>query len=111
MSIEEFIKLSEVHAATGYGNPASVAIGNNAADKMKSIATHFGNTDRVNELLALINHESAGSWVAYSVAELECISSEQRETCISKIQGIASGSSIDSAGAEHWLKDRGHGNI
>jgi len=59
-------------------------------------------------LLGLITHSIAGSWVAFSVADLTGISTDQKERCISKIKNIAVGSSVNSMGAEYWLKERGY---
>jgi len=107
-TIEKFIELAELHADTDYGNPASVNKANDAAEAMKHIIFEFHKLGRIEELLSLIDHSTAGSWIAFTVAELIGISTKQKELCISKIKSLAVSSSFDSTGAEYWLKERGY---
>lgn len=108
--IEEFLEFSGVHASTEYGNPSSVKAGNNAVDSMRSIATRMVESGRTEELLELLDNEVAGAWVAFTVAEFPQVTKEQRGRCLKLIQSIAAGDSVDSMGAEIWLKERGHGH-
>ncbi len=106
--IEVFLKFSQVHASTEYGNPSSVKAGNKAADSMRSIVTRLIEAGRTEELLELLDNEVAGSWVAFTVAEFPHITKEQKGRCLRLIQSIAAGDNVDSMGAEMWLKERGH---
>jgi hypothetical protein len=108
--IEDFIDLAKVHAGTDYSNAASVTKANAAVELMNLMAVEFNESGRTEEFLGLVSHPTAGAWVAFSVAELAGISTKQKELCISKIKTIAVGTSLDSMGAEYWLKDRGHDN-
>lgn len=108
INIEKFIELAQVHADTNYDNPASVKKANAAAEAMKDMTFELIEAGRIEELLGLITHSTAGSWVAFSVADLAGISTDQKERCISKIKNIAVGSSLNSMGAEYWLKERGY---
>ncbi len=108
MIIEKFIELAEIHAAIDYGNAVSVKKGNAAADAMNVMALEFVEANRTDELLSLLTHTTAGSWVAFSIADLPGVSTAHKEKCISRIQSIADGSSLDSTGAQYWLKERGY---
>ena len=110
MSIESFIELSKIHASTDYADKKSVRKANEAADSMKEMVSKIHQQNKVAELLSLLNHESAGLWVAYLVADISGINSQHKEKCINKIESIASGDSLDSTAAEYWLKERGYGN-
>ncbi|WP_237567705.1 hypothetical protein [Microbulbifer hydrolyticus] len=106
--LKEFIELSKVHASIEYGNPSSVKAGNNAADSMRSITNRFVESGRTEELLELLDNKVAGPWVAFTVVEFQKITKEQRARCLELIRAIASGDSVDSMGAELWLKERGN---
>ncbi len=106
--IEEFIRLSGVHASVDYGCPSSVAAGNKAADSMSNIATRLVESGLAEDLLELLDHKVAGAWVAFTVAELPNVTHKQRERCIKTIQEMASGSEINAMGAEMWLTKRGY---
>jgi hypothetical protein len=108
INIEKFIELAEIHADANYDNPASVKKANAAAETMSVMAVDFIEAGRIEELLGLITHSTAGSWVAFSVADQIGISTEQKERCISTIKNLAVGSSLNSMGAEYWLKERGY---
>lgn len=108
--IEEFIELSKVHASVEYGDPSSVKAGNNAADSMRSIINRLVESGRTEELLELLDDKVAGPWVAYTVAELQKITKEQKARCLELIQAIAAGDGADSMGAGMWLKERGYGH-
>jgi hypothetical protein len=110
MSIEEFIKLADIHASVECSKPASVRKGNSAADKMHEIAKQYAGAKKADELLRIINHEVAGSWVAYCLANNSNLSHEQKKICISKIRSIASNSGLDALGAQMWLKEHGYEN-
>tara|TARA_B100001063_G_C16286712_1_gene321836 strand:- start:135 stop:470 length:336 start_codon:yes stop_codon:yes gene_type:complete len=110
MSIEEFIKQADIHASVEYGKPASVRKGNSAADKMAEIAKQYAGAKKADELLRIINHEVAGSWVAYCLANNSNLSHEQKKICISKIRSIASISGLDALGAQMWLREHGYEN-
>ena len=106
--IEEFIRLSGVHASVDYGSPSSVADGSKAADSMSNIATRLVESGLTEDLLELLDHKVAGAWVAFAVAELPKVTHKQRELCIKTIQEMASGSDINAIGAEMWLTERGY---
>jgi hypothetical protein len=108
INIEKFIELAQIHADTNYGNPASVKKANTAAEAMNVMAVELIEAGRIEELLGLFTHSTAGSWVAFSVVDQIGISTEQKERCISKIKDLAVGSSLSSMGAEYWLKERGY---
>ncbi len=109
MSIESFIELSKIHASTDYADPKSVRKANKAADSMRNIVVKSHELNDVSPLIDILNHETAGSWVAYLVADLPDIDSKYKEKCIGKIRTIASGDSLDSTAASCWLEERGYG--
>ena len=109
MNIKGFIEQAKIHASIDYGTPASVKKGNLAADKMAEIAKQYGDANEVEELLSIIDHDIAGSWVAYTVVKLPSINSVQKQRCIDKIKLIAKGTDVHALGAEIWLKEHGYG--
>lgn len=108
MSIEEIIKLSEIHAAIDYGDEASVAKGNVAADEMRVLILEFCTNQFIEELLPFISHKTAGAWIAYSVAVFDGVTAEQMKACVDKIQSIAKSKGVTATGAEYWLKEHGY---
>ena len=109
MSLEKFTALAETHAAIDYAKPKSVKEGNVAVDQMRSIVKQFNDDNRIEELMILIGHQAAGDWVAFSVVDLSNANADQREKCVNRIRSISSGSSTESLGAKHWLRERGYG--
>lgn len=107
-SIEQFIKLSEAHASVDYENPQSVQASNKAADSIIELTALFVKEDRFEDLIALLEHELAGPWVAFSVADIKNVIPEHKERCIELIRVIAEGGSIEATGAQFWLRERGY---
>jgi len=107
MSIEQFVNLAKVHASIDYGNPNSVKEGNSAADSMRLIALILYESNKIEELLSLLEHQYAGLWVAFIVADFDNVSAAQIKRCIDLIRSLANGDSVDSLGAKYWLEERG----
>ena len=106
--IEEFLEFSKEHSSMDYGDPSSVKAGNRAAHSMRVIVTRLIESGRTEELLELLDNTIAGPWVAFTVAMLPNVTSEQKLRCLELIRRIASGDSIESVGAEMWLRDQGY---
>jgi hypothetical protein len=106
--IAKFIELSEVQASIEYERPSSVEVGNNASDSLRLISARLVESGRAEELLEILDHKTAGAWVAYTVSEFPQIESKQKERCIRVIRDIAAGEEVESLGAKMWLKERGY---
>lgn len=107
--LEKIVHFAKVHASIDYENSSSAKTGNRAADSIRSIALQLVEIGRIDELLTLLDHEVAGSWIAFIVAESPLSTKEQRERCIELIQRIALEDSVISIGAEMWLEEQGFG--
>jgi len=72
MSKERFIALADIHSATDYSNHDSVRQVNSAADEMLVIIkrTALSGSNEIDALLELLNHPTAGSWVAFSALDI-----------------------------------------
>jgi hypothetical protein len=103
--IEKFIELSEVNASTKYESPSSVKVGNKAAEELRLMSSELVYSGREEELLGLLDHKTAGPWVAFTVWEFSIVKQNQVR-CVRLIHEIATGDNVESLGAKMWLKER-----
>ena len=108
MESVKIIELSQMHDRTDYSDSENVISANNIADQIASLIESFIDSGKTEKLIDLLDHDSAGSWVAFKVAESSKVSKIQKDKCILKIHQISKGNSVHALGAEYWLKEHGY---
>ena len=109
MSKERFITLAEMHSATDYANRSSVRQSNSATDEMRIIVEKaaLSGAAEIDFLLELLNHPTAGSWIAFSALDIAQLTEFQKARCLAVIRNQATSAGTDGLGAQMWLKDHG----
>lgn len=108
MTSHKIIELAERHRLTDFADSGSVSEANEIAEQLSSVIELMVDEGQIPELLELLNHDSAGEWVAFSIAERQCLSRKQKKVVLSKIKNISKAKGVNAIGAEHWLKDHGY---
>ena len=108
MTSHKIIELVEQHRLTDYADSRSVSEANGIAEQLSSVIKSMVDEGQIPELLELLNHDSAGEWVAFNIAERQYLSKKQKKVVLSKIKKISKGNGVNAIGAEHWLKDHGY---
>ena len=108
MDSARFVELAHAQAAVDYGSPLSVRLANSAADELRSIAqAALSSPQDTEQLLSLLNHPLAASWVAYAALEHGTLTEFQRSRCVATVQARARGNDLASIGARAWLAEHG----
>jgi hypothetical protein len=109
MDAIRFIELAKTHAAAGYDSAQSVRLANSAAGELRTMAlAALASPQETDQLISLLSHPLAGSWVVYVALENGNLSEFQRSRCLAIVQALARGNSITGMGAKAWLTQHGY---
>ncbi len=102
---DDFIRLSEIAANADISTLSGARARHGAVTALWEMVTLYADNDRLDELFALMDHSTAGAWVAFFAPEQSDVSESQLAACRKKIKEIAHGSGIEAKGAREWLKE------
>lgn len=109
MGINEFVSLANAHAKAGYNSSQSVKRANRIAEKLRSVMLEaFKNPAQTEQLMSLLDHPQAGSWIAVCALENLQLDPLSEAHCLRVVRALASGTDPRGAGAALWLSGRGY---
>jgi hypothetical protein len=109
MDVAKFIKLAETHAGNDSSSRWSVIRANTTADKLRRMMLKaLKDPDEFRQLLELLTHPQAGSWVAFCALEKGRLTGADKERCLEVIRDMAKSKNVDSVGAQIWLSNHGY---
>jgi hypothetical protein len=71
---------------------------------MRAMVKAASASGEMEQLLELLSHPQASSWVAFSALDLATLTQFQERRCLKVVESIAEGAGPNNLGAKIWLK-------
>ncbi|TRY28668.1 hypothetical protein [Aliiglaciecola sp. M165] len=102
--MNQYIELSNIANSIVYEKATSVAKANAAVEKMYSIVRE-ADSKELSELYNLLDHPSAGTWLAHQLVELHALPKNIEVRCFKIVEKLAKSNSVEALGEQMWLKE------
>ncbi|MEO6803751.1 MAG: hypothetical protein ABI197_10990, partial [Granulicella sp.] len=113
MDTSRFVELADTHDSrfdSGDYSKRAIRRANLVADELwHMMQSAFATPQETEILFSLIDHPSAGPWIAFGALEHLDLAEPRKTRCLGIIRALAQGRSLNGAGADLWLSHHGYG--